>query len=270
MSRENVEIVRRLIERANAHDVSGMLDLMSPDIVCFPAGDQPEARVLRGHDEFKQYLEGWRDAWGEHVTEVDELMDGGEYVVVSGRLVGRGRTSGIEVAAEETWLWRFRDGKAIEYRECRTKANALEAAGLREKATSEENIDVVRRMLGAFNRGAVPAVVSAFDENCEIDAPPEVPDRPPVGFRGHDGVREWMANLRDVTGIQFEPVSFTTNGDAVLWEWASRGVGQASGVPVEWTTFVVIHMRGGKIVRAQGFFSRDEALEAAGLRESRR
>lgn len=46
------------------------------------------------------------------------------------------------------------------------------------------------------------------------------------------------------------------------------GLGQASEVPVEWTTFAVLHMRDGKIARAQGFLSRDEALKATGLSRS--
>jgi ketosteroid isomerase-like protein len=130
---------------------------------------------------------------------------------------------------------------------------------------SQQNIDAVREMLDAFNRGDVRGVIAAFDENCELDEPREVPDRPALGFRGHDGIRKWMANLREVAGVQFEPTSFTAKGDIVVSEWASRGLGQASGVPVGWTTFAVLYMRDGKIVRAQGFLGRDEALEAAGI-----
>ncbi len=132
---------------------------------------------------------------------------------------------------------------------------------------SQENVEVVRHMLDAFNRGDVEAVIAAFDESCELYEPPEVPDRPGRGFRGHDGIREWMANRRGVAGVRFEPHSFTTSGDVILCEWASRGRGQASGVPVEWTTFAVLQMRGGKIARGQGFLNREEALEAVGLRE---
>jgi ketosteroid isomerase-like protein len=76
-----------------------------------------------------------------------------------------------------------------------------------------------------------------------------------------------MANLRETAAVQFEPVSLASRGDTIVSEWASRGLGEASGVPVEWRTFAVLHMRNGKIVRAQGFLSRDEALEAAGLSE---
>jgi ketosteroid isomerase-like protein len=130
---------------------------------------------------------------------------------------------------------------------------------------SPENIDVVRQMLDAFNRGDVPAVIAAFDESCELYEPPEMPDTPTPGFRGHDGIREWMTNLREVAGVRFEPTSFTTSGDVLLSELAARGLGQASGVPIEWTTFAVFHVYGGKIVRSQAFLGRDEALEAAGL-----
>jgi ketosteroid isomerase-like protein len=132
---------------------------------------------------------------------------------------------------------------------------------------SQENIDVVRRMLDAFNRGDVDAVIAAFHEGCEVSEPPEVPDRPALGFHGHDGIRDWMINLREVAGVEFRPRNFTTSGDVIVTELGSRGQGQASGVPVEWTTFAVVRVRDGKITRAQGFLSRDEALEAAGLPE---
>jgi ketosteroid isomerase-like protein len=132
---------------------------------------------------------------------------------------------------------------------------------------SQENVDVMRRMLDAFNRGDVAAVTATFEENCELHEPPETPDTPTAGFRGHDGIREWMTNLREVAGVQFEPTSSAASGAVIFSEWIARGVGHGSGVPIEWTSFVVLHVRVGKIVRAQAFLSRDQALEAAGLSE---
>ena len=125
-------------------------------------------------------------------------------------------------------------------------------------------MEAVRHMLDAFNGGDVDAVIAAFDEDCELDEPPEMPDRPAHGFRGHDGIREWMTNLREVAA-RFELRSFTASGDVVVSELASRGVGEASGVPFEWTTFAVLQMREGKIARARVFLSEAEALEAAKL-----
>ena len=132
---------------------------------------------------------------------------------------------------------------------------------------SEENVELVRSMLDAFNRDDVDTVVAAFDEGCEIKEPLEMPDSPPTGYRGHDGIREWMANLRAVAGAGFEPRRFTPSGDVLLCELASRGVGHASGAPIEWMTFAVFEMRGGKIARVRVFLSREEAVAAAGLRE---
>jgi ketosteroid isomerase-like protein len=131
---------------------------------------------------------------------------------------------------------------------------------------SRENVEPVRRMIDAFNRDDVDTVVAAFDENCEIDEPPEMPDSPPSGYRGHDGIREWMENLRGVAGAGFEPRSFTPSGDLLLCELVSRGVGRGSGVPIEWTTFAVLEMRDGKIARIRVFLTREEALAVAGLR----
>jgi ketosteroid isomerase-like protein len=132
---------------------------------------------------------------------------------------------------------------------------------------SQENVEVVQRMLDAFNRGDADAVVATFDERCELHEPPEMPDRPAGGFRGHDGIRAWMANLRDAAGAEFEPRSVTSHGEVVLFELASRGRGEASGAPFEWTTFAVARVREAKIVSIQAFLSRNEALEAVGLRE---
>jgi ketosteroid isomerase-like protein len=132
---------------------------------------------------------------------------------------------------------------------------------------SQENVDVVRSMLDAFNRDDVDSVVAAFDERCEIKEPLEMPDSPAMGYRGHVGIREWMGNLRAVAGASFEPRRFTSSGDVLLCELASRGLGQTSEVPIEWMTFAVLEMRGGKIARIRVFLSREEAVEAAGLRE---
>ena len=129
---------------------------------------------------------------------------------------------------------------------------------------SQANVELVRGMLDSFNRGDVDDVVAAFDEDCLVQEPPEMPDSPVQGFRGHDGVRDWMANLREVVGVRFEPRGFTAGGDSVVAELAAHGLGTGSGVPVDWTTFAVLWIRDRKVARVQAFLSRDEALEAAG------
>lgn len=132
---------------------------------------------------------------------------------------------------------------------------------------SQDSGEVVRRMLDAFNRGDVDAVIAEFDADCEIREPPEMPDTPVVGYRGHAGVRDWMANLRGVAGTGFELRRVEASGDSLLCELGSTGLGQASGAPVEWTTYAVVELRGDKIARARVFLNPEEALAAAGLSE---
>jgi ketosteroid isomerase-like protein len=131
MSQGNVEFARRWMDLVNRGDVEGLARLLAPDIECFPASDQPEAAPFRGRGAFIEYANGWLEAFDRYVIEPGEYLDLGECVVVVGRVNARGRGSGVETADTHAWLIRFRDGKAIEYRECGTKERALEAAGLR-------------------------------------------------------------------------------------------------------------------------------------------
>ena len=130
MSHENVELVRRLIGLANSGDVDGMAPLVAPDIECFPASDQPESQPFRGRDAFLAYAKGWLEVFDRYAVEPTEYLDLGEYVVVSARVVARGRGSGVDTAATDVWLYRFRDGRTTEYHERGTKERAFEAAGL--------------------------------------------------------------------------------------------------------------------------------------------
>jgi ketosteroid isomerase-like protein len=127
---------------------------------------------------------------------------------------------------------------------------------------SQTNPELVRCVLDAFNRDDVDAVLAAFDDDCEILEPPEMPDSPAVGYRGRAGIRDWMGNLRGVADARFEARRIEPSGDCLLCELASTGLGQASGVPVEWVTFAVVKLRADKIKRIHVFLSEAEALEA--------
>jgi uncharacterized protein len=139
MSQANVEVVKRLAERINAGDIDGMLQLISPEIQYWTREDEPDAGVLRGHREFAQFADSWLSAFDDYEVEIYEYIDAGDYVVVPGRAHGRGRNSGATVDAHETWVWRIRDGKAVECREYADKAQALKAVGLSESASDRQD-----------------------------------------------------------------------------------------------------------------------------------
>jgi ketosteroid isomerase-like protein len=61
-----------------------------------------------------------------------EFIDAGPSVVVVVHEHGRGKGSGIPVERQHFQLWTFRRGRIVRWEAFADKAQALEAAGLRE------------------------------------------------------------------------------------------------------------------------------------------
>jgi ketosteroid isomerase-like protein len=88
-------------------------------------------------------------------------------------------------------------------------------------------------------------------------------------YRGHDGIRAYVASLREVWGdsLRSFPESFVEHGDCVVVMARTSVKGMTSGVAIDAHVGHVWTIRAGKIARFQTFARHDEALEAAGLRE---
>jgi len=64
--------------------------------------------------------------------DIEEARDLGDVVLLIATHHGRGRTSGVEVHGQTGYLYRVRDGKVVRAELYPGRAEALEAAGLRE------------------------------------------------------------------------------------------------------------------------------------------
>ncbi len=136
MSWENVEIMRRGIEALNARSVEAIERLVVPDGEWRPiltAGGDLERPVYRGAAGMAQYmtdLDELFEGTEVHVQELDPI--GPNHVLFGGRVTARGRKSGVPID-ERLWaVWELRNGKILRGTAHRTKADALEAVGLRE------------------------------------------------------------------------------------------------------------------------------------------
>jgi ketosteroid isomerase-like protein len=135
MPQENVAIARKMIDCVNRGDDERLADLMAVDVECFPAVDQPEP-PFRGRDAFVEYIRGWTQAFEPYAVEASEYLDVGGHVVIVGRIVARGRGSGVETTSDgDAWVLRVRDGRVIEYREFDRRQDALEAVQRRTYGT---------------------------------------------------------------------------------------------------------------------------------------
>jgi ketosteroid isomerase-like protein len=86
------------------------------------------------------------------------------------------------------------------------------------------------------------------------------------GYRGHDGVREYMSEARDLWDV-LEPVGevFTDTGDHVIVAGRCRVRGRSSGAESNPVCAWVIGVRDGLIVSHRACESYEEALRVAGV-----
>ena len=128
-----------------------------------------------------------------------------------------------------------------------------------------ENVEIVRDLWRAWERGDMKAVFEFYDTDVEWDmARSEVPD---LGkFHGRDGVRDffrqWAYEMFD--DYYAEPVEITAVGDKVVVELRQGGRGKGSGVDVEMPrSWLVYSLRGDKVARVRVFRDHEEALRIA-------
>jgi ketosteroid isomerase-like protein len=137
MSRENVEIVRTVLDAVARRDSAAVLALYDPDVEMdfsqSPFADFTGQGHYDGLDAVRGAFRDWYDAWENVETDVDELIEAGEHVVSVFTYRGRGRASGVEVEWKHmAGLWTIREGKIVRVAWLRTPAQAFEAAGLEE------------------------------------------------------------------------------------------------------------------------------------------
>ena len=90
MSRENVEIVRRLFDSYRRDDPAEALELSCPDVV-YQVGQEVPAR---GRDEVRAMWERWASSWEEIETIPEEFIEAGEHVIVAVHYSGRVEAAG--------------------------------------------------------------------------------------------------------------------------------------------------------------------------------
>ena len=131
MSQENVEIVRRGYEHFNRTgevDYSGL----DPEVVYDVSRRTFDPLVYRGHEGVREFVALIREQWASMRLEPQKFVDVGNQVVVSIRLVGVGKESGVETTANAAHVWTFRGGKVVRQTTFQTMDEALAAAGLSE------------------------------------------------------------------------------------------------------------------------------------------
>ena len=133
MSRENVEIVRHGYEAFNRGDIDGVVGLLAQDFEYVASGQVPGVGgVYRGADGLRRFAEAFWSEFDDPRIEVHEVIEVGDQVLASTTLRGHGKQSGAETSWGVCQVWTLRDGTAARGQGFSSRADALEAVGLRE------------------------------------------------------------------------------------------------------------------------------------------
>jgi ketosteroid isomerase-like protein len=130
---------------------------------------------------------------------------------------------------------------------------------------SQENVEIVRRIYGAFQRDDGDDAMQFVNPDIELHGTSGGLSEGNVA-RGIEAVRQtleaWDEEAWEETKLS--PQEFIDAGDQVVVLQHELRRGRGSGVEVESDTAVLFELSDGRVIRIQGFMDQGEA---AGLRE---
>jgi ketosteroid isomerase-like protein len=131
MARENVELVRQVIEAWNRGDLDWLLDHATPEFEFRTARLFPDLEaVYRGRQGFRRFWSTFRVAWESVRVEIERIEPVGNHrVLVLFRFHGRGR-DGVAVTLDYAQLFTLDDGMLSQVVGFADWQEALKAAGL--------------------------------------------------------------------------------------------------------------------------------------------
>ena len=130
------------------------------------------------------------------------------------------------------------------------------------EASSEQKVEIVRRMYEAFHGGDADGALAHFHPEVEVDASRRVDGG--VGHGREDLSRiittwvgafdDWREEIEEIRDL----------GDRVYVVATQRGTGKGSGVEVEYHYAILYEVREGTITKMAIYNEPAQALEAAG------
>jgi ketosteroid isomerase-like protein len=127
---------------------------------------------------------------------------------------------------------------------------------------SEQDVDVARRALEAFNRRDFDVLVELITP--DIEWYPAMPGAVKDGYIGRAGVEAYLGEVRNTwKDYRARSSVFSERPGGVLVLGRAEGQGRDAGVKVDSPLGMVIDFRDGRISRVRSYLDHDEASHAA-------
>ena len=130
---------------------------------------------------------------------------------------------------------------------------------------SQENLEIVRRAVNALNEGDVDGYLALCSADIELASPVASIEG---ANKGADGIREFFSGVREAMNIfrvDVEKLRALDN-DRVL-AFVQVSIESKGGIALTQAGANLYELAGGKLRRVRVYLDRNQALEAAGLRE---
>jgi len=129
---------------------------------------------------------------------------------------------------------------------------------------SQETVDLIRRGFAAFELGDLSQILDLLaDDLVTYRAEPDA-----ATYHGKEGYLEatadWTEGFSDWSVV---PEEFIDAGDFALARVRQIARGESSRISVEGEFWFVFEVRGTKVSKLSFYIKRDDALDAAGLRD---
>jgi ketosteroid isomerase-like protein len=134
MSQENVERAREAYDAFNRGDYESWIAHLAEDVELHDLDETPDTGVFHGHAGARKWLAKLEDAWGVGGIQLEptSFTEGEGVVVGHVHASATGARGGVPIEMTLHIVVRLRDQKVVWMKAFLERAEALEAAGLRE------------------------------------------------------------------------------------------------------------------------------------------
>jgi ketosteroid isomerase-like protein len=131
MAVDRVNLVREGFEAWNSEDPQWVLNHMSPDVEWVAPERDPFPGTYKGFEGVQEFWNRWRNAVGQLKFAAEEVIDGGDHVVVIAFRWARNDITGLQIEDKIAQVFSFDENdKCIRVQEFYDRGAALKAAGL--------------------------------------------------------------------------------------------------------------------------------------------
>lgn len=131
---------------------------------------------------------------------------------------------------------------------------------------SEQNVELHRRLVEAFNARDIEAWIALCDPSIEFHTMMGVGN---AVYYGHDGMRSWHRDLEEAWGdeLRIEPEAYFDLGEQTLAFYVLRARGKQSGLGLALPIAALARWRDGLACYWMTYDNREDALRDLGVSE---